>query len=1717
MRSLAVFVGALLSGTAGAQILGEAPLGEAVERHFTGDVPLTQWTTDAEFLATERGDSLAIREVAAEELETIKLTGLVPPIRFESGIADIPESSVAELSRLLDSMRDRRNVRLHLVGHADNQPLSPELAAIFGDNEGLSRERAGEVAELLQGTLSLPAESVSYEWAGDAAPVASNETEAGRAQNRRVEVEIWYDEVVEAVALEEFLVRQQFNRIKVCRMETVCKLSYEDGHERRARIQNLIAPLYYDGSGVDVSEAFIDRVRQSLANMSDRSGVVVRFVGYTDDSPLAERNERIYGTHDGLSAARARRVAQAVQEALGLPAEAVESEGRGTEKPLGSNRTTQGRALNRRVEVEFWYDDPLQQLPNEPQVCPAEGDGTLVTRVYEPVWGEIAPIPVAEAGLIDLPAGLVGDLERALSDVEGRRNVRVRFVGYTQNERLARRTAMVYGDDIGLSAARARRAMELVAEEMGLAPEQVEFEGRGYVHSDDVVNAGFVQGDTSHVVAEVVYDEIAAPTNLDGVNITPLNQELSPQNPFGLNLMRITVDGSPIDDPERSFADIQRCTDVALEDADIRFSFDNLRASPRLSVSAEPNSVAFVESGDDLVATSSVEFAMYANYSNFIESAEVRIFGAGQSLREEPLEVIGIDIGGIVEWTPTSERFEAPLRELRYVLRAYAPNGTYDETSAQPLWLTYLGDDAEISPALSGSPSSDEPVSDASGSAGGEMLALDAGQRLASGGLLDGYGENELAVNNIVLGSGTVTVQGSQIPPGHSVWVAGQQVPVDTQGNFVAETILPTGMHTVEVAVLDPEGNGELFLRDLEFKPDDWFYVGMADLTFAQNDASGPIDLFQGENSLLSYDDTAYGRVAFYVNGKFGEQWKLHASADSREAPLDELFSNFTSKSPDSLFRRIDPDYYYPTFGDDSVVTETAPTQGRFYARLDRGANYGLWGNFDVGYMNNELAQIDRGLYGGSLHFEFLEPTSFGESRLSVDTFAAEPGTVPSREEFRGTGGSLYFLRRQDILTGSERVRVEIRDKASGVVTGVVNLRPVLDYDIDYLQGRIVLNEPLNSTVDDNLLVRTNALNGDEAYLVVRYEYTPGFDELDALSVGGQVHYWVNDHVQVGFTANSNEQGDIDSTLNGTDVTLRKNERTWLKLQTGRSEGFLTDSMRSDDGGFGFYGYDDISFVAADATANRMDMSVALEDFIGALEGRVTLYGQDVEAGYAAPGLATLRDTRTYGGSFALPVNDRMSLAFKADSRVQDQGVEADAREMNVGLRLSDEWSVSAGLREETRRDNSVLVPLTQVEGERIDGVVQVDFDPRSKYSVYAFLQETTSRTGTLEENGRVGVGGSYQISERLGIDVEVSDGDLGRGGTLGTNYIHSERTSLYLNYVLENERTDNGLRGARGSEGRLVAGARTRFSDSASLFLEERYQNGDNVSGLTHSTGITYTPTEKFNLSASTDIGTLQDMQTGAETERQAASVSIGYGLDALQLSSGIEYRIDDREQPDLTISSRTTTLFRNSFRYQMNPSLRLLGKFNRSESESTDGQFYDGEYTEAVIGTAFRPVYHDRLNALVKFTYFYNVPTTDQVALQNTVVEFIQKSQVASVDLSYDIRPRWSIGAKYAHRIGEVSLDRENRQFFDNGARLVVLRADWEFRDNWDAMFETRVLDMFDLGEKRAGALVVVSRSLGDNIKLGVGYNFTDFSDDLTDLDFDHQGAFLSFTGAM
>jgi hypothetical protein len=280
---------------------------------------------------------------------------------------------------------------------------------------------------------------------------------------------------------------------------------------------------------------------------------------------------------------------------------------------------------------------------------------------------------------------------------------------------------------------------------------------------------------------------------------------------------------------------------------------------------------------------------------------------------------------------------------------------------------------------------------------------------------------------------------------------------------------------------------------------------------------------------------------------------------------------------------------------------------------------------------------------------------------------------------------------------------------------------------------------------------------------------------------------------------------------------------------------------------------------------------------------------------------------------------------------------------------------------------------------------------------------------------------------------------------------------------------------------------------------------------------GVDWAVNEAWTIAADWEFGSLFDAQTYAETKRNAGGGRVSYRFEDVFVSSGIEYRADDTEQPDGSWAERKIWLFRNDFRLQMTPSWRMIGKFNYSFSDSSLGEFYDGGYTEAVLGYAFRPVTNDRLNILTKYTYFYNAPTTDQVGQQNQPILALQKSHILSLDATYDLTRSWTIGGKYAYRLGQASLDRVNAQYFDNSAHLAIARADWRFRRNWEGSFEGSFLIMPSINEQRGGGVITLYRYLGDHLKVGVGYNFTDFSEDLTDLSYDHHGIFFNLIGTM
>ena len=132
-HALLLLVASVVPALAGADPLDALDvdgLGEPVERHLSGDQTFQQWVQDPALLETDRGDRLEKREVVGQAVETVKLRNVVPPIRFESGVAKIPRSYVDKLAEVLEGVKTRANVRVHFVGHADSQPLSGALARV---------------------------------------------------------------------------------------------------------------------------------------------------------------------------------------------------------------------------------------------------------------------------------------------------------------------------------------------------------------------------------------------------------------------------------------------------------------------------------------------------------------------------------------------------------------------------------------------------------------------------------------------------------------------------------------------------------------------------------------------------------------------------------------------------------------------------------------------------------------------------------------------------------------------------------------------------------------------------------------------------------------------------------------------------------------------------------------------------------------------------------------------------------------------------------------------------------------------------------------------------------------------------------------------------------------------------------------------------------------------------------------------------------------------------------------------------------------------------------------------------------------------------------------------------------------------------------------------------------------------------------------------------
>jgi len=115
---------------------------------------------------------------------------------FPSGSAVVNPKGKEALAKVASVLNTNPDINIDIEGHTDNVPIHTKA---YPDNWSLSTARATSIAHVLIDEYSVSPVKLIASGRSQYVPVASNDTQEGRAQNRRTEIilEPKYDQLME--------------------------------------------------------------------------------------------------------------------------------------------------------------------------------------------------------------------------------------------------------------------------------------------------------------------------------------------------------------------------------------------------------------------------------------------------------------------------------------------------------------------------------------------------------------------------------------------------------------------------------------------------------------------------------------------------------------------------------------------------------------------------------------------------------------------------------------------------------------------------------------------------------------------------------------------------------------------------------------------------------------------------------------------------------------------------------------------------------------------------------------------------------------------------------------------------------------------------------------------------------------------------------------------------------------------------------------------------------------------------------------------------------------------------------------------------------------------------------------------------------------------------------------------------------------------------------
>ncbi len=552
----------------------------------------------------------------------------------------------------------------------------------------------------------------------------------------------------------------------------------------------------------------------------------------------------------------------------------------------------------------------------------------------------------------------------------------------------------------------------------------------------------------------------------------------------------------------------------------------------------------------------------------------------------------------------------------------------------------------------------------------------------------------------------------------------------------------------------------------------------------------------------------AAGRAAMFLKGKVKGEYLLTLAYDSDK------------NTKERLFRDIQPDEFYPIYGDSSIRGFDAQSTGRFYVRIDKNKSYLLYGDFNTSPLNEvrKLSNYSRSLTGIKQHYE--------TGRVSANVFASRDTTRQVIDEFPATGTSGPFvLSRISGLINSEKIEILTRSRNQpSVIIRTLPLSRFVDYELEVLTGRIIFKSPIAS-LDEEL----NPIS-----IRITYEVDQGGD--DFWAAGADAQFRLSEQVEIGAMI-VDDRNPLDKfRMAGVNAIARLADRTFLiaELARTRREILSGAAMRGEKQG----------------NAQRVEFRHVNGDL------DVNLYAGRTDRGFDNPSASLASGRKEMGGK----------LSYRLDEKTRLQGEILHTEDVVAGY----------------KRDGMLItVERTLENGLRLEGGIRHARDSQPRLAV-ANSKPVDDEFTSVRARITGEVPGLKDAAAYIEAEVDVEDTSR-KLAAIGADYRLGNNSRIYARHEFITSLTGPYGLNSQQRQNATVVGLNLDYMKDGSVFSEYRIRDAISGGDAEAAFGLRNLWTLSAGLQLQTGFERIHALSGKGDAEATAITFGLEYTANPL------------------------------------------------------------------------------------------------------------------------------------------------------------------------------------------------------------------------------------------